>query len=90
MGDRVYTVREGDIVACPPGGPQTAHQFVNTSAEHDLKVFSVSTFESTDIVEYPDSGKVGYGSLSPGADGRPELFRGLAKANEPVDYWDGE
>ena len=90
VGDERWSVRKGDVIACPPGGPETAHQLVNTSATEPLDVLSVSTFEATDIVEYPDGGKVGYGVMTPGADGKPQLFRGLCRADAPVDYWDGE
>ena len=90
VGDERWPVRKGDIVACPPGGPETAHQLANTSTSEPLDVLSVSTFESADIVEYPDSGKVGYGALTPGLDGKPQRFGGLSRANQPVDYWDGE
>ena len=32
VGDQTYAVRAGDIIGCPPGGPDTAHQLVNTGA----------------------------------------------------------
>ena len=51
-GDR-FPVRKGDIVCCPAGGTETAHQFRNTGAV-PLAVLMVSTFEQADIVEYPD------------------------------------
>jgi len=89
VGDERYPVRGGDVVACPPGGPETAHQLRNTGPG-PLKVFSVSTFEAADIIEYPDSGKIAYGVMSTGPDGKPQLKRGLARADEQPGYWDGE
>jgi uncharacterized cupin superfamily protein len=90
VGDERWPVRQGDIVACPPGGAETAHQFANTSASEPLDVLSVSTFEAADVIEYPDSGKVAYGALTPDSDGKPQRFGGLARAHQPVGYWDGE
>lgn len=90
VGAERWQVRQGDVIACPPGGPETAHQLINTSSERELKVLNVSSAEATDVIEYPDSGKVAYGVLSAGADGKPQLFRGLCRADAGVDYWDGE
>ena len=33
IGTQTYALRAGDIVACPAGGPETAHQIVNTGDE---------------------------------------------------------
>jgi len=30
LGDARHPIRAGDIVACPPGGPETAHHILNT------------------------------------------------------------
>src|SRR2546421_581852 len=30
LGSQTFPIRAGDIIACPPGGPETAHQLVNT------------------------------------------------------------
>src|SRR5262249_51323038 len=32
IGKAVHPIRAGDVIACPPGGPETAHQIVNTGA----------------------------------------------------------
>src|SRR5262245_33323076 len=58
IGEARHPIRRGDVIACPPGGPETAHQIVNTSAS-DLRYLAVSTRLSPDIAEYPDSGKFG-------------------------------
>jgi uncharacterized cupin superfamily protein len=31
IGGAVHPIRAGDIIACPPGGKETAHQIVNTA-----------------------------------------------------------
>ena len=60
--------RIGDIIACPPGGPETAHQLINTG-EGELKYLAVSTKLSPELCEYPDSGKFGVmADLVPGRD----------------------
>jgi uncharacterized cupin superfamily protein len=90
VGDTKWPVRKGDVVACPPGGPETAHQFANTSQAQDLVLFCVSTFEATDVVEYPDTGKVSFGVLTPSADGKPQRLLGLFRSSAQVGYWEGE
>ena len=30
FGDRRYPIRKHDVIACPPGGPEVAHQIINT------------------------------------------------------------
>jgi uncharacterized cupin superfamily protein len=90
VGNERWPVRKGDVVACPPGGPETAHQFVNTSTTGDLRIFAVSTLESTEIIEYPDSAKVGYGGMFPGPDGKPQFVRGLARRGQDPGYWEDE
>src|ERR1700687_314019 len=67
FGKEEYRVRAGDVIACPPGGPEVAHQLVNTGTT-ELKYLAVSTLIDTDIWQYPDSGKWGgVGGRVPGA-----------------------
>jgi uncharacterized cupin superfamily protein len=90
IGDRRYPIRSGDVIACPPGGPETAHHILNTGAS-ELKFLAVSTMMTPEIAEYPDSGKFGV-SLVDGVDpdGRPRGTRFLGRRETSVDYWDGE
>lgn len=81
IGDKTYPIRKGDFIACPPGGPETAHQIVNTS-KGELLYLGASTKEAPEIADYPDSKKFGVMS----ADG----FRFLGKADQSLGYWDGE
>jgi uncharacterized cupin superfamily protein len=91
VGKEKHALRRGDVVACPPGGPETAHQIINTSATADLKYLAVSTMLSPEVVDYPDSGKFGVRvNLPPGADGKPGIFRFVGRAGSSVDYWEGE
>src|SRR5205085_11864075 len=56
-GGEQHKIRAGDIICCPVGGPETAHQIVNDS-DAELAFLSVSTMTDPEICEYPDSGKV--------------------------------
>jgi uncharacterized cupin superfamily protein len=87
VGADVHPVRAGDFIACPPGGPETAHQLVNTGAV-ELKYLAVSTRISPEVCEYPDSGKFAV-SVS-GPDGQPWAFRHVGRPGDARDYWEGE
>jgi uncharacterized cupin superfamily protein len=90
VGAERHPIRRGDVIACPPGGPETAHQIVNTSGA-DLKFLAVSTKLSPDIAEYPQTGRFGIlAEFGPGADGKPVMMRFIGKATESLNYWDGE
>lgn len=90
IGKAVYPIRSGDIVACPAGGQELAHQVVNTG-QVELKYLAVSTKITPDIVEYPDSGKFGVlAEYPPGPDGKPQGFRFVGREDRGVDYWEGE
>lgn len=90
IGDEVFPIRTGDIIACPPGGPETAHQIHNTGAA-ELRYLAVSTKSTPEIAEYPDSGKFGVlAELGNGPDGSPRGFRFISREGLSLDYWDGE
>ena len=90
IGGAVHPIRQGDVIACPPGGPETAHQIANTGSV-ELRYLAVSTRISPEVAEYPDSGKFGVlAEFPPGADGKPQSFRYVGRENLHVDYWDGE
>ena len=57
-GEETRKIREGDVICCPTGGPETAHQIVNDS-DADLTYLSVSTMMPAEVCEYPDSRKIG-------------------------------
>ena len=80
-GSETRRIRAGDVICCPVGGPETAHQIVNDS-NADLAFLSISTMTDPEICEYPDSGKViAY-------DGKWRHSTEAASGN--VDYWKGE
>ncbi|MEO8135649.1 MAG: cupin domain-containing protein [Betaproteobacteria bacterium] len=74
----------GDIIFIPPG-PEYPHQIINTS-DAPLKYLSISTRETPEIVEYPDSGK--FLASAPAGDGT--FFDVLQRRGDNLDYWDGE
>jgi uncharacterized cupin superfamily protein len=90
VGDRTWPIRQGDVIANPPGGAETAHQIVNTGAV-ELKYLAVSTMQYPEIVDYPDSGKFGAMEFQGvGPDGRLRGSRFLGRRETGLDYWDGE
>jgi uncharacterized cupin superfamily protein len=90
IGEAVYPVRKGDVIACPAGGKEAAHQIINTG-NAELKYLAVSTRLSPDIAEYPDSGKFGVLAEYPaGADGKPRGFRFIGREDRGMSYWEGE
>ena len=90
IGEDVYAIRRGDVIACPPGGHKTAHQIRNTGTE-ELRYLAVSTRLSPDVAEYPDSRKFGIlAEYEPGPDGKPRGFRFVGREGLSVGYWSGE
>jgi uncharacterized cupin superfamily protein len=89
IGSETHPIRTGDAICCPPGGPETAHQIVNTS-NGPLKYLAVSTRLSPEIAEYPESGKFGVYAEYPSPDGKPKGLRFVSRATAGLNYWDGE
>lgn len=81
-------IQAGDVVFIPPG-PQYPHQIVNTSAA-PLKYLSISTRDSPEVVEYPDSGKYLAMAAGPLADGSTQVFGRMHREPDDLDYWHGE
>lgn len=79
-GSETRKIRAGDIICCPVGGPDTAHQIVNDS-DAELAYLSISTMLAVEVCEYPDSKKVGVFSKG---------LRHMTPADADVDYWKGE
>lgn len=90
LGEDHYPARAGDLLMGPIGGPEVAHQIINTS-DAPLKYLAISTMCSPDITEYPDSGKYGvYAGSAPGGDMEARTFGLYADREAEVDYWKGE
>jgi uncharacterized cupin superfamily protein len=92
IGDGAFPIKEGDIIACPAGGKETAHQIINTS-EEELRFLAVSTKLSPEIAEYPDTNRFGVlASLAPDETGRPRTMsmsarRGTVYITGKVNRW---
>lgn len=85
FGEQRFKLRRHDVIACPTGGAEVAHQIVNTG-NAPLRYLSLSTVSTTEVCEYPDSGKIGiFASTSP-TSGVRRMFR----AESGVDYYDRE
>ncbi len=85
VAGEMVPIRAGDVIAIPPG-PAYPHQIVNTS-DAPLAYLSISTQETPEICEYPDSGKYLAFALEKG----PLLAGGrLHRPDSDLDYWDGE
>jgi len=80
VAGELLPIRAGDVVFIPPG-PAYPHQIINSS-DAPLKYLSISTRESPEICEYPDSGKY---LASAGSD-----FDAIQRGAASVDYWHGE
>ncbi len=85
FGDERYPIRKNDVIACPTGGPEVAHQIINTGTI-PMRYLSVSTLVEVEICEYPDSQKV---LAVTGKHGEPG-FRTMFRAETGVDYYDRE
>ena len=85
FGDARYPIRKHDVIACPCGGAEVAHQIVNTGTE-DLRYLAVSTVAEIEVCEYPDSQKM---SLVVGERGARSV-RKMFRAEAEVDYYDRE
>lgn len=89
IGGEEHPVRAGDVCAAPRGGPDGAHQLINTG-ETVLKYLGISTKNDPDIVEYPDSGKYAALAIAPGQDFMSAHLKVVGRADESLDYWEGE
>lgn len=91
IGEKTHQIRQGDVIACPPGGPESAHQIINSS-DADLRYLAVSTNMSPEVAEYPDSGKIGVIIELEGSEGgMPDMWRLMMKGESTkADYWEGE
>jgi len=88
-GETEHAVKAGDVCAAPRGGPDKAHQLVNTGTE-PLVYYGISTRNDPDVVEYPDSGKFAAFAIAPGENFFTAHLRHVGKREDTRGYWDGE
>ena len=89
FGDGEYPVRAGSVCGAPKGGPDTAHQIINTGTT-TLRYVGISTSNDPDVAEYPDSGKFAAMAVAPGPSFMEAHLRHVGRRDQALDYWDGE
>lgn len=89
VGEQRYQVSPMDLIACPAGGVETAHQLLNIG-DTDLRYLAVSTCEYPEICDYPDSNKIGVYHNRKDADGQEKPWDLIVCQSDDRDYWEGE
>ena len=85
FGDQRYRIRKHDVIACPTGGPEVAHQIINTGGT-EMRYLALSNLVDIEACEYPDSNKV---LIRANGQGTPSL-RKMFRAESTVEYYDRE
>lgn len=85
FGAERYPIRKHDVIACPTGGPEVAHQIINTGTTR-MRYLALSNVVEIETCEYPDSNKIMIGSGPRGEAGLHKIFR----AESTVEYYDRE
>ncbi len=85
FGDQRYPIRQHDVIACPTGGKEVAHQIINTGTV-TMRYLAVSNVVEIETCEYPDSDKV---LVVSGPRGQ-RVLRKMFRAESTVDYYDRE
>lgn len=83
LGETVRPIGPGDMILCPAGGVEAAHQMRN-NGEVELRYLALSSKSPVDIIEYPDSGK--FRAMSTDSTG----FDAICPITASCDYWEGE
>ena len=89
FGELEYPIGPRDVIACPTGGPEVAHQIINTGAG-ELRFLGISTLHEPEVVEYPDSRKFAVRAGMTEGDPRSAQFSYLGRGGDPLGYWDDE
>jgi uncharacterized cupin superfamily protein len=89
MNNEMLPIKQGDYIAFPVGA-EYAHQIINTS-DKPLIFLCYSTMNHPDVVEYPDSNKIGVSTgVAPGGDKKQSLLKARFRKQDQVDYFNGE
>jgi len=87
LGEELHAVAKNDYIVNLPGGPERAHQLINTGVE-DLVFLAISTNAIPDVCGYPDSGKT---SVRTAPYEEPNSRFLIADASkDTVTYWELE
>ena len=85
-GEDMLPIKTGDLVSAPAGSK--AHQMINTGKQ-DLRYIGISSMAATEVVDYPDSGKIGVMAGVKNGDFRTASYSGVGRMAK-ADYYDGE
>jgi len=86
LDGRTLPLRPGDLIANPAGAE--AHQIVNTGRD-ELRYLAISEIGAGDIIDYPDSGKMGAAAGVKNGDLSTATYKAFGRVT-PTDYFDGE
>ncbi|WP_249692311.1 cupin domain-containing protein [Stappia sp. WLB 29] len=85
-----HAVIAGDVIVCPAGGPQTAHQLI-AGPDGPLRYLAISSMREPDVMQYPDSGKLAvFAGSAPGGDKAARRLDLVLRGDATAGYWDGE
>lgn len=90
VGAERFPLRAGDVIACPVGGPETAHQIRNTSASTTLRYLAVSTMISPTSTNTRTPARPAPRTSSAATHGVPQAIRLRNREADNLGYWDGE
>jgi uncharacterized cupin superfamily protein len=85
FGDHRFPIRQHDVIACPTGGREVAHQIINTGSTA-MRYLAISNVVEIETCEYPDSNKI---MIAVGRRGH-RTVRKMFRAEGTVDYYDRE
>lgn len=85
FGNERYSIRKHDVIACPTGGTDVAHQIINTGTT-TMRYLALSNVVEIETCEYPDSNKIMIGAGGRGKAGLRKMFR----SENVVEYYDRE
>lgn len=83
--DERHAIRKHDVIACPTGGADVAHQIINTGTE-TMRYLAVSNVVDIETCEYPDSNKITIGA---GPRNQIRLWK-MFRTESAVDYYERE
>jgi uncharacterized cupin superfamily protein len=86
LDERTLPIRAGDVIASPPGAE--AHQIVNTGQD-ELRYLAISDMDTVDVIDYPDSGKMGVAAGVRNGDLSTATYKVMGRVT-PADYFEGE
>jgi uncharacterized cupin superfamily protein len=85
FGDTRYPIRTHDVIACPAGGTEVAHQIINTGST-TMRYLALSNVVEIETCQYPDSNKIMIAAGRRGEEGLWKMFR----SESATEYYERE